>query len=104
MRLSRVRVTSFAAEWRNAAYEKGETQSFYNDFLEVFGVRLPGHVEAFGFILGVQCRRFRDQDPVNIEACTISVSRRWAGPCWAVPRKREAFLIGTGRRNPWRRQ
>ena len=163
MRLSwnevRVRAASFAAEWRDAAYEKGETQSFYNDFFEVFDVRrrsvaryeehvaklddrsgfidlfwpgiliveqksagrdlakaygqageyfdalperdrpryilvsdfqtfelhdlderetisfplsdLPGHVEAFGFILGVQRRRFRDQDPVNIEAAEL---------------------------------
>ncbi len=43
MRLSwneiRVRAAAFAAEWRDAAYEKGETQSFYNDFFEVFGVR-----------------------------------------------------------------
>lgn len=29
---------------------------------------LPKHVEKFGFILGVQKRTFRDQDPVNIEA------------------------------------
>ena len=43
MRLSwnevRVRAASFAKEWRDAAYEKGETQSFYNDFFEVFDVR-----------------------------------------------------------------
>ena len=43
MRLSwnevRVRAASFAEEWRDAAYEKGETQSFYNDFFEVFDVR-----------------------------------------------------------------
>ena len=163
MRLSwnevRVRAASFAKEWRDAAYEKGETQSFYNDFFEVFDVRrrsvaryeehvtkldngrgfidlfwpgvliveqksagrgldkaygqageyfdalperdrpryilvsdfqtfelhdlderevvafsladLPAHVEAFGFILGVQRRRFRDQDPVNIEAAEL---------------------------------
>ena len=31
-------------------------------------VDLPSHVEAFGFILGVQRRIFRDQDPVNVEA------------------------------------
>ena len=160
MRLSwneiRVRAAAFAEEWRDAAYEKGETQSFYNDFFQVFGVLrrtvaryeehvkrldnthgyidlfwpgvllveqksagrdldraydqagayfdalaehdrpryillsdfqtfelhdldereavtfpltdLPGHVEAFGFILGVQKRVFRDQDPVNIAA------------------------------------
>ena len=163
MRLSwnevRVRVASFAEAWRDAAYEKGETQSFYNDFFEVFDVRrrsvaryeehvakldnrsgyidlfwpgvliveqksagrdlrkaygqageyfdalperdrpryilvsdfqtfelhdlderetvtfplsdLPGHVEEFGFILGVQRRTFRDQDPVNIEAAEL---------------------------------
>ena len=163
MRLSwnevRVRAASFAEVWRDAAYEKGETQSFYNDFFEVFGVRrrsvaryeehvakldnrsgfidlfwpgvliveqksagrdlgraygqageyfdalperdrpryilvsdfqtfelhdlderrvvtfpladLPAHVEAFGFILGVQRRTFRDQDPVNIEAAEL---------------------------------
>ena len=163
MRLSwnevRVRAASFAQEWRDAAYEKGETQSFYNDFFEVFDVRrrtvaryeehvaklddrrgfidlfwpgvliveqksagrdldraygqageyfdalaqaerpryilvsdfqtfelhdlderetvafpladLPSHVEAFGFILGVQRRTFRDQDPVNIKAAEL---------------------------------
>ena len=163
MRLSwnevRARAAKFAEEWRDAAYEKGETQSFYNDFFEVFGVRrrtvaryeehvkkldnrsgfidlfwpgvliveqksegrnlevayeqageyfdslpererprfilvsdfqsfelydlderqtvsfalaeLPGHAEAFGFILGVQRRTFRDQDPVNAEASEL---------------------------------
>ena len=163
MRLSwnevRVRAAEFAGEWQDAAYEKGETQSFYNDFFEVFGVRrrsvaryeehvrklndnsgyidlfwpgvliveqksagrdlekaygqageyfdalrerdrpryilvsdfqtfelhdldersvvefvladLPSHVESFGFILGVQRRTFRDQDPANIEAAEL---------------------------------
>ena len=28
---------------------------------------LPAHVEKFGFILGVQRRTFRDQDPVNVQ-------------------------------------
>ena len=160
MRLSwnemRARAAAFAKKWRDAAYEKGETQSFYNDFFEIFGVKrrtvaryeehvkrlddshgyidllwpgvllveqksagrsldaareqagtyfdalpeharpryqllcdfqtfalldrderretrfaladLPRHVEAFGFILGVQRRAFRDQDPVNVRA------------------------------------
>ena len=163
MRLSwnevRARAAAFAEEWRDAAYEKGETQSFYNDFFEIFGVRrrtvaryeehvkrldnthgyidlfwpgvlivehksagrdlalaygqageyfdalpeqnrpryilasdfqtfelhdlderekaafplvdLPAHVEAFGFILGVQRRTFRDQDPTNIKAAEL---------------------------------
>ena len=163
MRLSwneiRTRAAQFAHEWRDAAYEKGETQSFYNDFFGIFGVRrrsvaryeehvrkldnrsgfidlfwpgvllveqksagrdlakaygqageyfdvlaekdrpryilvsdfqnfelhdldereetaftladLPAHVEKFGFILGVQRRTFRDQDPVNVEASEL---------------------------------
>ena len=32
---------------------------------------MPAHVEAFGFILGVQRRTFRDQAPVNIEASEL---------------------------------
>ena len=43
MRLSwnevRARAAAFAEEWRDASYESGETQSFYNDFFKVFGVR-----------------------------------------------------------------
>ena len=160
MRLSyneiRARAATFAQEWQGAGYEKGQTQLFYRDFFDVFGVPvrrvaafeepvkllgdrrgfidlfwkgvllveqksagrdltkaktqalsyfpglkdadlpryillsdfatfelydldedesvafaiadLPQHVEKFGFILGVQKRTFRDQDPVNIKA------------------------------------
>ena len=32
---------------------------------------LPAHIERFGFILGVERRAFRDQDPVNIEAAEL---------------------------------
>ena len=163
MRLSwnemRARAARFADEWKHAAYEKGETQSFYNEFFEIFGVRrrtvaryeehvrkldnqsgfidlfwpgvliveqksagrdltraygqageyfdslserdrpryilvgdfqsfelhdldegerasftlaeLPDHIEKFGFILGVQRRTFRDQDPVNVKASEL---------------------------------
>ncbi len=163
MRLSwnevRARAAKFAREWAGANYEKGETQSFYNDFFGVFGVKrrsvaryeehvrklddragfidlfwpgvliveqksagrdldsaygqagdyfdalpenqrpryilvsdfqtfelhdldarertdfaladLPDRVEAFGFILGVQRSRFRDQDPANIKAAEL---------------------------------
>jgi len=163
MRLSwneiRARAAHFAEEWASARYEKGETQSFYNDFFDVFGVKrrkvasfeepvkglggkygfldlfwkgvllveqksagrdlkkaktqaldyfpglrdaelpryillsdfqtfelydldegteerfalfeLPRKVEHFGFILGVQKRTFKDQDPVNIEASAL---------------------------------
>ena len=41
MRLSwneiRARAARFSADYAGAHYEKGETQSFYNDFFEVFG-------------------------------------------------------------------
>ena len=155
----RVRAASFVQEWWNTVRERSETQSFYNDFFEIFGVKrrtvaryeqhvkkldnrygfidlfwpgvliveqksigrdltraydqageyfdalkeserpryilisdfqsfelhdlderktlafplkdLPEHVEAFGFILGVQRRTFRDQDPVNIHASEL---------------------------------
>lgn len=33
------RAKAFSEEWRDAHYEKGETQSFYNDFFEVFGIK-----------------------------------------------------------------
>ena len=43
MRLSwnemRARAARFARVWAGAAYERGETQSFYNEFFEIFGVR-----------------------------------------------------------------
>ena len=163
MRLSwneiRARAAVFARDWADAGYEKGETQSFYNEFFDIFGVKrrtvaryeehvkrldnthgfidlfwpgvllveqkstgrdlaaaraqadsyfdalaerdrprylllsdfqtfelldrdereetrfaladLPAHIEKFGFILGVQRRAFRDQDPVNIEASEL---------------------------------
>ena len=163
MRLSwneiRARASKFSKEWRGAVGEKEETQSFYNDFFDIFGVsrrsvaryeqhvakldnrsgfidllwpgllmveqkspgrdldaafeqageyfdglsererpryilvsdfqtfelhdlserevisfalaELPSKVEVFGFILGVQRRTFRDQDPANIRASEL---------------------------------
>ena len=35
----RARAARFAEEWKDARYEKGETQTFYNEFFELFGVR-----------------------------------------------------------------
>ncbi len=35
----RLRAAHFADEWKGARYERGETQSFYNDFFDVFGVK-----------------------------------------------------------------
>lgn len=163
MRLSwneiRIRAATFAAEWKGEGYEKGQTQLFYRDFFEVFGMpvrrvatfeepvkklgekrgyidlfwkgvllveqksagldlakaktqalayfpalkdddlpryvmvsdfqtfelfdleedeefhftlaELPKHVEKLGFILGVQRKSFKDQDPVNIKASEL---------------------------------
>lgn len=34
----RARPARFAAEWKNTKYERGESQTFYNEFFEVFGV------------------------------------------------------------------
>ena len=51
MRLStnelRVRASQFAKKWADAAYEKGETQTFYNEFFAIFGVerRVVGRYE-----------------------------------------------------------
>lgn len=43
MRLSwneiRARASVFAREWAGQGYEKGDTQTFYNEFFELFGVR-----------------------------------------------------------------
>lgn len=42
MRLSfneiRTRAANFARTYADATYEKGETQTFYNDFFAIFGV------------------------------------------------------------------
>ena len=35
----RARAATFAEEWQGAAREKDETQSFYNDFFHIFGVK-----------------------------------------------------------------
>jgi hypothetical protein len=41
MRLSwneiRTRAATFARAWQSAHYERGETQTFYNEFFEIFG-------------------------------------------------------------------
>jgi hypothetical protein len=34
----RVRAAKFAEDWKDAHYEKGESQTIYNEFFEVFGV------------------------------------------------------------------
>jgi hypothetical protein len=58
MRLSwneiRARAATFAADWSGQGYEKGDTQTFYNEFFELFGVRrrsvarFENHVKKLG--------------------------------------------------------
>src|SRR3954452_529741 len=36
---ARARAAKFAEEWKDETYERGETQTFYNEFFEIFGVR-----------------------------------------------------------------
>lgn len=33
------RAKAFSEDWQNAHYEKGETQTFYNEFFEIFGIK-----------------------------------------------------------------
>jgi hypothetical protein len=33
------RAKAFSEEWQDAHYEKGETQTFYNEFFDIFGIR-----------------------------------------------------------------
>ena len=67
MRLSwnevRARAATFADEWRNAAYEKGETQSFYNAFFDVFGVRRRSVARYGGHVAKLHCRSASARDP-----------------------------------------
>ena len=35
----RVRAAKFAEEWKTAGYERGQSQTFYNEFFEIFGVK-----------------------------------------------------------------
>ena len=55
---------------------------------------LHRHVEAFGFILGVQKRTFKDQDPVNIDASGAVLSAFSIASVTA--RKHPSFGFATG--------
>ena len=35
----RARASKFAEEWKTAGYERGQSQTFYNEFFEIFGVK-----------------------------------------------------------------
>lgn len=42
----RNRATKFSTDWKDAKYEKGDTQTFYNEFFKVFG-RVRWHVGVY---------------------------------------------------------
>ncbi|AKQ40815.2 hypothetical protein CP97_00255 [Aurantiacibacter atlanticus] len=33
------RAKTFSEEWKDSGFEKGETQTFYNEFFEIFGIK-----------------------------------------------------------------
>ena len=65
----RARAACFAKDWRDAAYEKGKTQSFYNDFFKVFDVqrRSVARYEE----RGVGDARFLGRDPPETPATAL---------------------------------
>lgn len=82
----RARAAKFSEEWKDAHYERGETQTFYNEFFELFGVtrrrlasfeygvKLPenrrGFLDLFwkGKLLIEQKSRGRDLKPARQQA------------------------------------
>jgi hypothetical protein len=73
MRLSwneiRARASRFAEDWKGKGYERGNTQTFYNEFFEVFGVprkkvaifeeRIKGLVENNISVRRLNCNSLR---------------------------------------------
>jgi hypothetical protein len=43
------RAVEFASEWEGETYEKGESQSFWSDFLSVFGIDRRRHGAYFEY-------------------------------------------------------
>ncbi len=82
----RARAATFADEWKDAHYERGETQTFYNEFFELFGVtrrrlasfeygvKMPDNKRGFldlfwkGKLLIEQKSRGRDLKPARNQA------------------------------------
>ncbi len=82
----RARAAKFADDWKNANYERGETQTFYNEFFQLFGVtrrrlasfehgvKLPankrGYLDLFwkGKLLVEQKSKGRDLKPARKQA------------------------------------
>lgn len=52
----RARAARFAEDWKDAHYERGETQTFYNEFLQLFGVTRR-RVASFEFGVNLPANR-----------------------------------------------
>ena len=103
MRLSwnevRVRAASFAEGWQDAAYEKGETQSFYNDFFEVFDVRRRSVARYEEHVAKLDNRRgFIDLFWPGV----LIVEQKSSGVKSRVVCKSERKLLDASVRLPWR--
>ena len=125
MRLSwneiRTRAADFAREWADATYEKGETQSFYNEFFEIFGKRrrdvaryeervqrldnTSGFIDLFwpGVLLVEQKSAGRDLTAAREQAGTYfdALPDRDRPPSsFSATSRRSSFSTGTNARRP----
>ena len=126
MRLSwneiRTRAAGFAREWADAAYEKGETQSFYNEFFEIFGKRrrdvaryeervqrldhTAGYIDLFwpGVLLVEQKSAGRDLTAAREQAGTyfdaLTDRERPPASSFSATSRRSSFSTGTNARRP----
>ena len=106
----------FAREWADAAYEKGETQSFYNDFFDMFGVRrrsvaryeehvqrldnTSGFIDLFwpGVLLVEQKSAGRDLDAARPSGCLLRChAGTRSSPVSASLRFPDVRILGLGR-------
>lgn len=77
----RARASEFSEEWKDAHYEKGETQTFYNEFFQVFGVTRR-RVATFEEPVKKLDQRYGFHRPL-LEGS----SARRAKECWPRPHK-----------------
>ena len=69
------RAKAFSEEWKDAHYEKGETQSFYNDFFEVFGIRRRTVADGVGRCGSLPAPAALRKDPGGLTAAVDGVHR-----------------------------
>ena len=101
MRLSwneeRARAAAFAEDWKDAAYEKGETQSFYNDFFAVFGVQRRSVARYVAHVAKLDNRYDLDPMPPDLRrahpAFDRAVDRLYRRKGFATERERVEHLF-----------